>query len=164
MYFIILLNIWWEKPCCIWLPMCETKIVYIIKVGIPQYVHRKLIKDVADTPFSSLFDKTTNSQVKNIFDVMYWSKQDCRVVCRYCSSLFVGHCDADTLVKHYVDFVKALGLDSSMLLHFGMDGSNTNLSFERKMAKYLEEMNTTFLMIGTCSLHPVHSAFSKGIK
>ena len=45
--------------------MCETKIVYIIKVGIPQYVHRKLIKDVADTPFSSLFDKTTNSQVKN---------------------------------------------------------------------------------------------------
>ena len=95
---------------------------------------------------------------------MYWSKQDCRVVCRYCSSLFVGHCDADTLVKHYVDFVKAPGLDSSMLLHFGMDGSNTNLSFERKMAKYLEEMNTTFLMIGTCSLHPVHSAFSKGIK
>ena len=146
--------------------MCETKIVYVIKVVIPQYVHRKLIKDVADTPFSSLFDKATKSQVKKQYGeyVMYWSKQDCRVVSRYCSSSFVGHCDADTLVKHYVGFVKALELDSSMLLHFGMDASNTNLSFERKMAKYLEEMNTTFLMIGTCSLHPVHSAFSKSIK
>ena len=68
------------------------------------------------------------------------------------------------LVNHYLDFVKALGLDFSMLLHFGMDGPNTNLSFERKMTKYLEENNTTILMIITCSLDPVHSAFPKGIK
>ena len=45
-----------------------------------------------------------------------------------------------------------------------MDGPITNLSFEREMAKYVEEMNPTFLMIGTCSQHSVHSAFSKGIE
>ena len=95
---------------------------------------------------------------------MYWSKQDRRVVHRYHSSLFVGHSDADTLVRHYLDFVNALGLDSSMLLHFRMDGPNTNFSFEREMVKYLEEMNTSFLMTGTCSLHSAHSASVKGIK
>ena len=78
--------------------------------------------------------------------------------------MFVDYSDADALVNHYLDFVKALGLNSSMLLHFGMNGSNTNLSFERKMAKYLQEMNTTFLVIGTWSLHPVYSSFSKGLK
>ena len=95
---------------------------------------------------------------------MYWSKQDRRVVHRYHSSLFVGHSDADTLVRHYLDFVNALGLDSSMLLHFRMDGPNTNFSFEREMVKYLEEMNASFLMTGTCSLHSAHSASVKGIR
>ena len=32
------------------------------------------------------------------------------------------------------------------------------------MVKYLEEINITLLMIGTCSLQPVHGAFSKGVK
>ena len=146
--------------------MCETKVAHVIKFGIAEYVRRKLVKDVADTPYSFLFDETATSQVKKQYDgyVVYWCKQEHRVVHRYCGSLFLGHCDADDLVNHYLDFVKALGLDSSMLLHFGMDGPNTNLSFEKKMSKYLEEMNTRFLLIGTCSLHPVHSAFSKGVK
>ena len=103
----------------------------MIKFGIAQYVCRKLIKDVADTPFSFLFDETTNRQVKKQYDghVVYWSKQDRRVVHRHSGSLFVGHCDTDALVNHYLDFVKTFGLDSSTLLDFGMDGPNTNLSF-----------------------------------
>ena len=74
-----------------------------------QYVRRKLINDVADTPFSFLFDETTNSQVKKQCGgyVVYWPKQYCRVVHRYCGSFFVGHCDVDALVNHYLDFVKA---------------------------------------------------------
>ena len=62
--------------------MCETKVAYVIRFGIAQYVRRKLIKDVADTLFSFLFDETANSQVKKQYDgyVMYWSKQDRRVV------------------------------------------------------------------------------------
>ena len=139
---------------------------YMIKFSIAQYVRRKLIREVADTPFSFLFDETTNSQVKKHYDrcSVYWSKQDRRVVHQYHGSLFLGHSDADTLVRHYLDFVNAFGLDSSMLLHFRMDDPNTNFSFEREMVKCLEEMNTSFLMIGTCSLHSVHSTSAKGIK
>ena len=67
-------------------------------------------------------------------------------------------------MEHYGEFVKQLGLDSNYLLHFGMDGPNTNLSFENKLTHQLAEVNTSFLKIGSCSLHPVHGAFQKGIK
>ena len=55
---------------------------------------------------------------------MYWSKQDPRVVHLYCGLSFVGHFDADAMVNHYLDFVETVELDSSMLVHFGMDGPN----------------------------------------
>lgn len=46
--------------------MCgaNVRVACMIKFGIAQYVYRKLIKDVADTPFSFFFDETTNSQIK----------------------------------------------------------------------------------------------------
>ena len=68
------------------------------------------------------------------------------------------------LEKHYEQFVTQLGLDSGYLLHFGMDGPNVNRSFEKKMCTHFAEMNTSFLRIGSCSLHPVHTAFGRGIK
>ena len=44
-----------------------------------------------------------------------------------------------------------------------MDGPIVNLSFEKKLLTKLEEdMGATFLKLGTCSLHPVHTAFRKG--
>ena len=78
--------------------------------------------------------------------------------------MFVGHCKADDLVEHYNEFVKIMQLDSNYLLHIGMDGPNVNFSFESKLAVNLEEMDTTLLRIGSCSLHPTHTAFGKGIK
>ena len=45
-----------------------------------------------------------------------------------------------------------------------MDGTNVNLSFENKLESNLEGINTSFLRIGTCSLHPTCTAFRKGIK
>ena len=82
----------------------------------------------------------------------------------YCGSSFVGHCTADDLVTHYREFIKQYGLDSNYLLHYGMDGPNVNLSFENKMTKCLEEENTSFLKLGSCSLHPVHGAFQTAVK
>ena len=32
------------------------------------------------------------------------------------------------------------------------------------MLQHLKDEDTTFLQLGTCSLHPVHTAFSKGVK
>ena len=45
-----------------------------------------------------------------------------------------------------------------------MAGPNVNLSFENELESNLESINTSFLRIGTCSLHPTHTAFRKGIK
>ena len=45
-----------------------------------------------------------------------------------------------------------------------MDGPTVNLSFENKLAAKLTEMDTSFLRLGSCSMHPTHTAFRKGIK
>ena len=45
-----------------------------------------------------------------------------------------------------------------------MDGPNVNLSFEDKLTQKLSEVDASFLKLGSCSLHPVHSAFQKAIK
>ena len=45
-----------------------------------------------------------------------------------------------------------------------MDWPNVNKKFARILAKEFDETNNTqFLDLGTCSLHPVHTAFRKGL-
>ena len=44
-------------------------------------------------------------------------------------------------------------------VYFGMDGPNVNLSFEDKLMQKLFEVDRSFPILGSCSLHPVHSAF-----
>ena len=144
----------------------DTKSQYVIKFGIADYLTMKLIYDVNRVLFSFLFDESINNQVKKQYDgyVSYWSPRYDQVVSAYASSLFVGHCNADDLVEHYNNFVDKLELKSDYLLHLGMDGPNVNLSFENNLESTLESINTSFLRIGTCSLHPTHIAFRKGIK
>lgn len=146
--------------------MADTKAQYRIKFGIAENLRKKLIYDVNNVPYSFLFDETTNNQVKKQYDayLSYWSNRHDKVVCAYVGSLFVGHCTAVDLVEHYDEFVKRMELDSSYLLHLGMDGPNVNMSFENKLAESLREINTSFLRLGSCSLHPTHSAFRRGIK
>ena len=58
-----------------------------------------------------------------------------------------------------------LDLDYSYLVQVGMDGPNLNLSFEKKLHLSMEsDYRTACLDVGTCSLHPVHTAFRTGIK
>ena len=119
-----------------------------------------------NTPYSCLFAETTNSQVEKQYDgyVIYWSKSSDSIVHSYCGLLFVGHCTAVDLIEHYEEFVEQLDIDSKFLLHFGMDGPNVKLSFEDKLTQKLSEVDTSFFKLGSCSLHPVHSAFQKGVK
>ena len=42
----------------------DPKIQYVIKYGIADHFKKQLIYDVKNTPYSFLFDETTNSQVK----------------------------------------------------------------------------------------------------
>ena len=90
-----------------------------------------------------------------------WSKRSDSTVHSYCGLLFVGNCTTVNLVEHYEEFVKQLDIDFKFLLHFGMDEPNVNLSFEDKLTQKLCEVDTSFLKLGSCSLHPIHSAFQK---
>ena len=55
-------------------------------------------------------------------------------------------------------------LDSNYLLYLSMDGPNVNLAFQEKLSKHLRDnLDKSFLSPGTCSLHPVHIAFIRGI-
>ena len=45
-----------------------------------------------------------------------------------------------------------------------MDGANVNLSFMKKLSlDLLENEGVKFLDLGTCSLHPAHTAFKRGL-
>ena len=57
--------------------------------------------------------------------------------------------------------MKQFDINSKFLLHFGMDGPNVNLSFDEKLTQKLSEVDTSFLKLGSCSLHPFHSAFRR---
>lgn len=147
--------------------MSETKIRYIIQFGIGPYVLEKLIFDLKDTPFTFKFDETTNSQVKKQYDgyVQYYSKQHQQIINHYAGSLFLGHCTAEQLKDHFMAFMHKLKCDIQFLLHIGMDGPNVNLAFQRILEKELQDLHgKQILKIGTCSLHPVHTAFTKGLK
>ena len=49
-------------------------------------------------------------------------------------------------------------------MNLGMDGPKVNLSFETKLKEKLNEENSEFLQLGTCSFHPVHTAFKNGLQ
>ncbi len=79
----------------------------------------------------------------------------------FVGSLFIGHCSADNLVEHFYKFMNdLLGLNAKYLLHIAMDGPTVNKSFQRKLLKDLQERyDTTFLNIGSCSLHIVNNSY-----
>ena len=92
----------------------DSKIQYVIKYGIVDHLKKQMIYIVKNTPYSFLFDETTNSKVKKRYDsyVIYWYKRSDSIVYSYSGSLFVGHCTAVSLVEHYKEFVKQLDIDS----------------------------------------------------
>ena len=66
------------------------------------------------------------------------------IVNTYAGSLFMGHCSAANLVHHFYNIVQPLGAKGvQALLH--------------------EKEDISILLLGTCSLHPVHTAFKYGI-
>ena len=139
----------------------STKIAYVIQHGIAPYLFDSIIVNIKDKRFSFMFDETTTSQVKKQFDgyVRFWSND--QVETSYCGSLFMGHCSADQMVDHFLDFKKRLNWDNSLMLHLGMDGNHLNKSFQKKLSKKLEENNNQFLNIGSCNLHKFIMIFEK---
>ena len=79
-------------------------------------------------------------------------------------SLFVEHCSAEDMLEHVLEFITRLDLNTALLIHLGLDGPSVNNSFEEKLIGRLEkDYQTTFLALGSCTLHIVHNTFRKGI-
>ena len=117
-----------------------------------------------NVPYSFFIDETTNSQLKKQYGyVIYWSKRSDSIFHSYCGSLFVGHCPAVDLAEHDEEFVKQLDIDSKFHFHFGMDGPMLACHLRTDLQN-LSEVDTSFVKLGSCSLHPVLSVFQKGIK
>ena len=49
------------------------------------------------------------------------------------------------------------------LVHQGMDGSNVNLVFQKRLQRHFRTQNFTFLDNDTSPLYAIHNGFSKGV-
>ena len=143
-----------------------SKIAYMLKYGIADFLNKDLLFDVRGVPYTFKFDETTTIQTKKQYDgyLQYWSPSKNEIFNAYCGSTFIGHCSSEYFAMHYREFESSLGLNSDHLLHLGMDGPNVNKKFARILAKEFDESNSIqFLDLRTSSLHLVHTAFCKGL-
>ena len=144
-----------------------TKVSYILKLGIADHLKKQLIYDVKGVPYTFKFDKTTTIQAKKQYDgyLQYWSSSPEEVVNSCCGSIFIGHCSHKDLIQCYHEFENAMELDLNLPLHLRTDSPNVSKKFASVLiSKIEEEINSKVLNIGTCSLHPVHTSFRKGLK
>ena len=82
----------------------------------------------------------------------------------YAGSLFMGPCTTDDLVIQFYKIVQPLDLKGVNLLHLGMDGPRVNPKFEKELEALLhEKADILVLLLGTCPLHPVRTAFKNVI-
>ena len=144
----------------------ETKVKYNIQYGIAPCIKESLIKDLFNRPLTFKFDETTTKQVRKQYNgyVQYFSKHHGQIITVSCRSLFIGHCDSSDLIQHFIDFSKEMKWDNSYLLQLGMDGPSVNKAFEKKLSgKLHNEMNKSFINVGTCQLYIVHNSFRKAV-
>lgn len=79
--------------------MGRTKSTYLINFGIAPYLQKVFIRDVAQNTFAFSFDETGTIQGKQQYDcyIRYNSNVLKKVVTRYESLEFLGHCTAEDL-------------------------------------------------------------------
>jgi len=79
---------------------------------------------------------------------------------------FLGHATASIVKTEMLKFLDDSGLPHSCVLHFSMDGPAVNLSFLKLITEQFakEDDVLPLVVIGTCSLHPVHTAVRMGIE
>ena len=146
-----------------------TKVSYLIVHGLAPHFREMFLSDCrAGTGYYTIhFDETTTRQIKKQMDmhIAYWSEKWKHIVTVYIDSVFLGHADADKVEQVILKFIEDHTLDAKKLLQCSMDGPNVNLCFQRKINIHLVEQGGDKLVdIGTCSLHPVHTAFTKGVE
>lgn len=140
----------------------KTKCSYIVNHGIAPHLKRTLQNKLKnEDSFVVLLDESLNKDIQQKqldFLIRHWDTD--KIVTRYYSSEFMGHCKADDLLESCVNNVEELGLRK--ILQVSLDGPTVNLSFYSKLADLLEQQNAHMIDIGTCPLHKAHNAFHFG--
>lgn len=146
--------------------MSYTKCQYVVEFALKTFILQNLCDDFRDTAFTFKFDESTTVQVKKQYDghIQYYSKRFERVINHFCGSMFVGHCTSEQLRNHFFEFGAKLNWKINYLLHLGMDGPYVNKKFQEELIAELKGVHgKTILDVSTCSLHPVHNSFEKGL-
>ncbi len=146
-----------------------TKVSYLVVHGMAPFFSSAFLNECRTGTgyFTIYFDETTTRQVKKQLDIHigFWSTQWKRVLTVYIDSTFLGHAEADKLENAILEFMEKHSLDPHKLLQCSMDGPTVNLAFLKKINENFSSKGIQPLVdIGTCSLHPMHTAFTKGIE
>lgn len=150
--------------------MNRTKVSYLISYGLGPFITNELTSTIRNSAvkFALCVDETTTAQVKKQLDlyVRFWGPDMLKPVqCRYLSSAFLGHAEAETMFQEICNQLEMHGLNLSKLIMLAMDGPNVNKSLWNKMNSAVKYFGSPGLInIGSCNLHIVHNAFGSGLK
>ena len=133
-----------------------TKVSYILKFSIADHLKKQFI--------TFKFDETTTIKTKKKYNgyLQYCSSSHEEIVNSYCGSIFIGHCcSLYDLVQHHHEFENAMELDTTFLLHLGIDGLNVNKKFASVLILQIEE-ETNSKVLACFTQFTLH--FKKGWK
>ncbi len=150
----------------------SSKVSNLISEAVGPYFRSMIANDCksSGTPFTVLYDETTNSQVQKQLDIRirYWSVAQNQVTSRHLKTYLMGHATGHILAEKLLQALTDSSLSVSMLLTLGSDGPNVNKTVWKEVnesvLKNAERGRTGLLEIGSCTLHVVHNAFAKGLE
>ena len=97
---------------------------------LSDHIFSVIINDckASGSPFTILYDETTNSQVQKQLDIRirYWFVLQNEVRCHHLKSYLLGHATGGILSENIIKAVSDNGLSESLLLALESDGSNVN--------------------------------------
>ena len=133
----------------------QAKVKYVLQFDIVPYIRKKLLVEVKDQAFCFKFDESTTEQEKKQYNAysIYYSLYQKERLTFYYGSLFIDHCAAEDLIKHFYEFMNRYVSNVRILLNIGMDGPSVNKKFERKLLQSLaKNESANFIFIGTFGL------------
>lgn len=140
-----------------------TKSSYLMSFGIVPHLKSLLVEEVANEPFSLMFDESLNkslTQKQLDIHLRYWNSGV--VQTRYFDSKMLGHSTANHLLEAINSCKETI--DFRHLIHLSMDGPNVNWAMFNKLQMQLKtDYNNNLFNIGSCGLHQLHNALRKGM-
>lgn len=149
--------------------LSPAKVSYLISDGIGPYFRNILLTDLNyDYLTASLeYDETTNNENKNELQIriIFWSERDDMVVNRHLVTKFIEKADGKSLFEHLSNAVLSNGLTLKQILFLGKDGPKVNYKTERLFDEEKKKVHEGkgLLKLGSCNIHIVHNAMSKGL-